>query len=84
MLLVIWIHLLPKLSGLGSLLNALKRFTWISRRHVNEGKVDFCIVQRIFKNEIYSDHRRSPFSGSAFAILPDEQTPNSSDPNHDG
>jgi hypothetical protein len=60
MLLVIWIHHLPKLSGLGSLLNARNRLIWVWRWHVNERKIDFGIVERVFENEIYSDHRKLP------------------------
>lgn len=61
MLLVLWIHDLPKVSGLGSLLDALKCLMWVARWHVNEGKIDFAIVEWIFENEIHPDHRKSPF-----------------------
>jgi hypothetical protein len=54
---VIWIHALPKFPRVGSLLNALKCPMWISCRNVSEGEIDFGIIERVFKNEIYSDHR---------------------------
>src|SRR5712692_3315225 len=60
MLLVMWIHALPKLSGLGSLPDAFKRLTCVLRWHVDEGKIDFFVVERIVENEIHSDHRGSP------------------------
>jgi hypothetical protein len=61
------------------------------RWHVNERKVDFAIVKRIFKNEIYSDHRKPlskvsvwslPNQGSEIALT-DQETPDLGGHNHE-
>jgi len=59
MVLFIGIQLLPKLSRSRSILDAPTSLARILRRNINEGKIDTCVVKRILKDEIYSDHKNA-------------------------
>jgi len=56
MFLAIWIENPPKLSRVGSVMNASKRLVRVSRWHIGKRQINAGIVERIFEDKIYSDH----------------------------